>query len=153
MTNSKLAPSLGEDERSVIWHRGGKTPMSERQHCLCSRTAATEALRIIASISWGCVGDGDAGISPSSSQSNGIYVQRRSLQQGNKCLRPAVARRHRSAFPIWAFIFDFSPSSSSFLLRAFLESVERGKRMTAPNPFSLKITPSHCTAGKVAQMS
>lgn len=46
----------------------------------------TEDLRIIASISWGCVGDGNGGISQCSSQSNGIYVQHSGLQPGNKCL-------------------------------------------------------------------
>lgn len=51
-----------------------------------SKAGGTEGLRIIASISWGCVGDGDAGISLSSSQSNGIYVQHSGLQQGNKYL-------------------------------------------------------------------
>lgn len=48
----------------------------------------TEDLRIIASISWGCVGDGNGGISQRSSQSNGIYVQHSGLQPGNKCLSP-----------------------------------------------------------------
>lgn len=52
---------------------------------MCSKEGETEDLRIIASISWGCVGVGNGGISQSSSQSNGIYVQHSGLQQGNKC--------------------------------------------------------------------
>lgn len=60
--------------------------MNKRQLGMWSKAGGTEGLRIIASISWGCVGDGDAGISLSSSQSNGIYVQHSGLQQGNKCL-------------------------------------------------------------------
>lgn len=63
-----------------------KINMNKRQHGMWSKAGGTEGLRIIASISWGCVGDGDAGISLSSSQSNGIYVQHSGLQQGNKCL-------------------------------------------------------------------
>lgn len=60
---------------------------------MCSKGGETEDLRIIASISWGCVGVGNGGISQSSSQSNGIYVQHSGLQQGNKCfslLQPHV---------------------------------------------------------------
>lgn len=52
----------------------------------------TEDLRIIASISWGCVGDGNGGISQHSSKSNGIYVQHSGLQPGNKCL--SLPRSH-----------------------------------------------------------
>lgn len=63
-----------------------KKNMNKRQLGMWSKAGGTEGLRIIASISWGCVGDGDAGISLSSSQSNGIYVQHSGLQQGNKCL-------------------------------------------------------------------
>lgn len=98
--------------------------MSKRQHYLWSKKEGTEALKIIASISWGCVGDGGAGISLSSSQSNGIYVQRSSLQQGNKYLSPPVTHchslasyslRHLSIFAICVFIFPFPRSSFSFL--------------------------------------
>lgn len=55
---------------------------------MCSKGGETKDLRIIASISWGCVGVGNGGISQSSSQSNGIYVQHSGLQQGNKCFSP-----------------------------------------------------------------
>lgn len=131
--------------------------MSERQHCLWSRTAGTEALRIMVSISRGCVGDGDAGISPSSSQSNGIYVQRRILQQGNKCLRPPVTRRHSlasyslhhlSIFPVCAFIFHFSTSSSFFFRRAFLQSVTKTEKDPSRTPTHMGLCSSEKNSTK-----
>lgn len=114
--------------------------MSKRQHCLWSKKAGTEGLRIIASISWGCVGDGDAGISLSSSQSNGIYVQHGSLQQGNKYLYPPVTHchslasyslHHLSIFAICAFIFPFSLSHliPFLLLIPSITVTKRGKRI------------------------
>lgn len=74
-------------------------------------------MRIIASISWGCVGDGNGGISQRSSQSNGIYVQHSGLQPGNKCLSPP--RSHfltpSLAFSLCQFVTSVS-SISVFLL-------------------------------------
>lgn len=112
-------------------------PMRKRQHNLWSKKAGTEGLRIIASISCGCVGDGDAGISLSSSQSNGIYVQHGSLQQGSKYVYPPVTQchslvsyslHHLSIFAICAFILPFSLSSSFFAVHSFNHSQrERGK--------------------------
>lgn len=71
--------------------------MSERQHYLWSRKEGTAALRITASISRGSVADGEAGISLSSRQSNGIHVQRGSLQQANQRLPAPVTHRHSLA--------------------------------------------------------
>lgn len=69
-----------------------KKKLWENAICEARGGVGMEDLRIIASISWGCVGDGNGGISQSSSQSNGIYVQRRGLQPGNKCL--SLPRSH-----------------------------------------------------------
>lgn len=117
-------------------HRKKNTHMSKGRHYLWSKKVGTEGWRIIASISWGCVGDGGAGISLSSSQSNGIYVQRGSLQQGNKYLSPPVTHchslasyslRHLSIFAISVFIFPFPHSSFSFFCSTFLQSQSQRK--------------------------
>lgn len=76
-----------------------------------SKRGGTEDLRIIASISWGCVGDGNGGISQRSSQSNGIYVQHSGLQPGNKCL--SLPRSH--------FLSPLSPSSSLSVCHLYLQ--------------------------------
>lgn len=136
--------------------------MSKRQHYLWSKKEGTEALRIIASISWGCVGDGGAGISLSSSQSNGIYVQRGSLQQGNKYLSPPVTHchslasyslRHLSIFAICVFIFPFPRSSFSFFCSAFLQSQSQRERKGSSEVFFsplFTITFGQCTVVDVA---
>lgn len=131
--------------------------MSKRQHYLWSKKEGTEALRIIASISWGCVGDGGAGISLSSSQSNGIYVQRSSLQHGNKYLSPPVTHchslasyslRHLSIFAICVFIFPFPP----FAAHSFNHSHKQSEKDPQSLFFSpvFTITFIQCTVVDVA---
>lgn len=104
-----------KQQKKHIWVKG--------RHYSWSKEEGTEGWRIIASISRGRVGDGGAGISLSSSQSNGIYVQRGTLQQGNKYRSPPVTHchslasyspRHLSIFAISVFIFPFPRSSFSF---------------------------------------
>lgn len=128
--------------------------MSERRQYLWSKKAGTEGFRIIASISWGCVDDGDAGISLSSSQSNGIYVWRGSLQQGNKFLYPPVTHRHPlasyslhrlSIFTICAF---YLPLFSLFFFPFAVHSFNHSHKQREKDPqifFSFfVITLIHC---------
>lgn len=112
-----------------------------------SKAGGTEGLRIIASISWGCVGDGGAGISLSSSQSNGIYVQHSGLQQGNKCLSlpqshvvtpspPTLPLSvcHLCIFTICVFIFPLvlclhsTPTPLPFFLLQCILSISAAKK-------------------------
>lgn len=82
-----VIPRTEKADSTAVRKSTKKKKIGEKTICE-AKGGGTEDLRIIASISWGCVGDGNGGISQRSSQSNGIYVQHSGLQPGNKCLSP-----------------------------------------------------------------